>query len=71
MYAIEPGDCVQLARDLAQANGCADRIRFIQDFSTNVTLPERADVIVADVRGILPYEGRWTPAKECSRPAAC
>jgi protein arginine N-methyltransferase 1 len=54
VYAIEPHDIIQLGRELALANGCAERITFIQDLSTRVTLPERADVIVADVRGALP-----------------
>ena len=54
---IEPSDSIQIARDLAEANGLSERIEFIQDLSTKVNLPERADVIVADVRGILPFYG--------------
>jgi protein arginine N-methyltransferase 1 len=42
-------------------NGFADRIEFIQDVSTHVTLPERADVIVSDLRGILPLYGGHIP----------
>ena len=57
VYAIEPNDSIQIARDLAEANGFCGRIEFIQDFSTKVTLPESADVIVADLRGILPFYG--------------
>lgn len=57
VYAIEPGDSIQIARDLAEANGFASRIEFIQDLSTTANLPERADVIVADLRGILPFCG--------------
>lgn len=57
VYAIEAGDALVVARELAAANHCADRIEFIAGFSTEVTLPERADVIVSDLRGILPlYE---------------
>lgn len=55
VYAIEPGDAIQVAREIAAANGYADRIEFIQDLSTKITLPERADVIVSDLRGILPF----------------
>lgn len=55
VYAIEPNDAIQVAREIAADNGCADRIEFIQDLSTNVTLPERADVIVSDLRGLLPF----------------
>src|SRR5947209_410431 len=57
VYAIEPSESIQIARDLAEANGLSSRIEFIQDLSTNVTLPERADVIVADLRGVLPFYG--------------
>lgn len=55
VYAIEPSHSIQLGRDLAAANGYADRIEVIQDLSTNISIPERADVIVADLRGLLPY----------------
>ena len=57
VYAIEPGETIQIARDLASSNGFDHRIEFIQEFSREVTLPERADVIVADLRGILPFYG--------------
>jgi len=57
VYAIEPGEVIQVARDLVLSNGFSGRVEFLQEFSTAVTLPERADVIVADLRGILPlYE---------------
>jgi len=61
VYAIEPNDAIHLARELAQANGYADRIEFFQDLSTHVTLPERADVIVSDLRGVLPLYGGHIP----------
>ncbi len=57
VFAIEPSDAIQVAREIAAANGYADRIEFIQDLSTNITLPERADVIVSDLRGVLPLLG--------------
>ena len=43
-----------MAREIAAANGFADRIDFFQELSTEVELPERADVIVSDLRGVLP-----------------
>jgi len=55
VYAIEPEDIIQVAREIAAANHCADHIEFIQDRSTRVTLPEQADVIVSDLRGVLPW----------------
>ena len=55
VYAIEPADAIQVAREIAAANGLADRIEFIQAMSTDITLPERADVIVSDIGGVLPW----------------
>jgi protein arginine N-methyltransferase 1 len=58
VFAIEPDNVIQLAKELAVANAVADRIEFIQDLSTNLELPERADVIVSDLSGVLPlYDG--------------
>ena len=54
VFAIEPSNVLQVGRDAAREYGFSDRIEFIQDFSTNVTLPEQADVIVSDLRGVLP-----------------
>ena len=62
VYAIEPDDAIQVAREIAAANGFADRIEFIQDLSTRITLPERADVIVSDLRGVLPLFRHHIPS---------
>ena len=55
VYAIEPDDTIQVAREIAAANGLADRIEFVQAMSTEITLPERADVIVSDIGGVIPW----------------
>jgi protein arginine N-methyltransferase 1 len=62
VFAVEPNDAIELARELAEANGFSDRIEFIQDTSTNVSLPERVDVVVSDLRGQLPLFGRHIPS---------
>lgn len=62
VYAIEPDDAIQVARQIAVANGYTERIEFIQDLSTQVALPEQADVIVADLGGILPWFRHHIPA---------
>jgi protein arginine N-methyltransferase 1 len=54
IYAVDPGDAIHQARAVARAAGFADRIEFIQDVSTRVELAERADVVVSDLRGVLP-----------------
>jgi type I protein arginine methyltransferase len=62
VFAIEPANIIQVGRDAAREHGVADRIEFIQDVSTKVALPERADVIVSDLRGILPWFQRHIPS---------
>ena len=62
VYAIEPGNAIQIARDLATANGFSERITFIQDLSTKVELPEAATVIISDLRGKLPVYGHHLPS---------
>ena len=58
VYAIEPDPALALARVVARANSLSAQIEFIQKFSTEVELPEKADVIVADLKGALPmYRG--------------
>jgi len=54
VYAVESDDWIHMAREIVQANGCADRIEFIQGRSTEITLPERVDVIVSDLHGRMP-----------------
>jgi type I protein arginine methyltransferase len=62
VYAIEPSEIIQTAREVAAANGCTDKIQFFEELSTRVTLPVRADVILSDLRGVLPLFERHIPA---------
>ena len=62
VFAVEPADAVQTAREIAAAQGLDDRIDFIQGVSTRVELPERADVIVSDLRGALPLFHHAVPS---------
>ncbi|MCP4164784.1 MAG: methyltransferase domain-containing protein [Chloroflexi bacterium] len=62
VYAVESNDTIELASELAQDNDYADHIEFIHDLSTNITLPEQVDVIVSDLRGVLPLFGNHIPA---------
>jgi protein arginine N-methyltransferase 1 len=62
VYAIEASDTIEVARDLARANGLAERIRFVHGRSTELTLPETAGVIVSDLRGVLPLFGGHIPS---------
>jgi type I protein arginine methyltransferase len=58
VYAFESSAVIELAREIAAANGFADRIEFIPKLSIESTLPERANVIVSDVHGVLPFFDR-------------
>lgn len=56
VYAIDDGGIIGIARQIAAANGVADRITYIHAYSTRAELPERADVIVSDQMGRLGFE---------------
>lgn len=58
VYAVEPDDIIQLARQTAADNGFSDRIEFIQALSTEIDLPQRVDGIVTDIHGVLPLYGK-------------
>jgi len=55
VYAIEPDDVIHVARRLAEANDLADRIEFIQEDSRDYQPTDRADVLISDLRGVLPF----------------
>ena len=55
VYAIEPNSAIEIARETAQRNGLGSRIEFIKDLSLNVELPEKVDVLVSDLRGVVPH----------------
>ena len=57
VYAVDPSDVIHVGRELAAANGCTDRIAFIQALSTDLTLSEPVDVIVQEIHGVLPMFG--------------
>ena len=57
VFAVEQSPYIELARRLAETNGYDDRIECIHADSTAIELPERADVIVSDIRGVLPLFG--------------
>lgn len=54
VIAVEPDDAVGHGRAFAEANGCADRITFVQGLSSRYVPSERADVLVEDLRGVSP-----------------
>lgn len=55
VYAIEPSGIIEVAREIAAANGCLDRIELLQADARAVELTERANVVIADLRGTIPF----------------
>jgi protein arginine N-methyltransferase 1 len=68
VYAIETEDIIEVAKQIAAANGFADRIQFFQNDSRKVELPERVDAIVSDIRGVLPlFDGALASQQDARR----
>lgn len=61
VHAIEPDNAIEVARESAAANGLSDRIEFHQAMSNAVNLPVMADVVVSDLRGVLPLFQQHIP----------
>ncbi|MGH8107781.1 MAG: 50S ribosomal protein L11 methyltransferase [Arenimonas sp.] len=55
VYAIEPDDAIKVAKLCAENTDYADRITWIQGLSTQLELPEKADIVIADLHGTLPF----------------
>ncbi|MBA4169699.1 MAG: 50S ribosomal protein L11 methyltransferase [Chloroflexi bacterium] len=51
VYAIEAGAIAEHAQWVIAANGYADRITIIRGWSTTVSIPERADVLISETIG--------------------
>jgi protein arginine N-methyltransferase 1 len=67
VYAIDAGEVIHFAKQLAVANGFADRIEFFHGDSRQMQLAERANVLVSDVRGALPLFADALPSIEDAR----
>lgn len=55
VYAIEPDDIIELARQNAIAGGVSERITFIQARGQDAVIDGRADVLISDLHGALPW----------------
>ena len=56
--AVDTNPAIHLGPRLAAANGCADRIVFHHADVERLTLPDRVDVIISDLRGPTPFARR-------------
>src|SRR5512138_362633 len=56
VYCIEQTGIIEVARELARANGFADRMHFVMAHSSWAEIPESVDVIVCDQIGHFGFE---------------
>jgi hypothetical protein len=57
VYSVQTVHTVSVAKEIAAANGCADRIEFIDSAAAGGVLPDRIDVVLAQLPGKLPLHG--------------
>lgn len=67
VFAVDPSDSIVVAEEIAAANGLSRSIEFFQAMSTEITLPERADVVISDMHGVLPQFRRHLVAIKDAR----
>ena len=67
VYAIDMDGVVDFGRQLAAANGFGDRILFLRGDSRQIHLPERVNIVVSDVRGVLPLHSNAIDTIENAR----
>lgn len=62
VWAVDTDPSVELVSVLAERNGLDDRIRALRCSSADLEPAEPFDVIVSDLRGVLPFFGRHLPS---------
>jgi SAM-dependent methyltransferase len=53
VYSIEVGSIIGLAREICRVNGFRDRVTYLRGWSTELELPRKVDVVIADQIGNL------------------
>jgi protein arginine N-methyltransferase 1 len=67
VWAVEPDETVHVGKVVARDNGVADRVTFVQGTVEELQLPRPADVVISDLRGVLPLYSKHFHAIEASR----
>ena len=62
VYALEPAPVINIARQVARVNDVADRIEFVEGQSQDLELEGGADVVVSDLRDLIPLFMRHIPS---------
>lgn len=55
VFAVEPDYAIEAAKLCSENSSYSDRITWIRGLSTKIDLPEKVDVVVADLHGTLPF----------------
>ncbi|MGI9534788.1 MAG: 50S ribosomal protein L11 methyltransferase [Thermodesulfobacteriota bacterium] len=58
VFAVEPNTAIKIGIQSARRNGFAERIEFLNKSSSDIQLNEKVDLIISDLRGILPLFGK-------------
>ena len=62
VVALDPNPAIHVARRILASNGFADRARCVQAVSKDFVSEDRFDVIVSDMRGVLPFVPNHLPS---------
>lgn len=62
VWAVEPDDLIQVACEIAEENGLAERIHFVQARVQDVAPGRSFDLVVSDLHGVMPQHGDHLPA---------
>ena len=62
VIAVECNPSIRLAKRFVQHNGLTDKVICIRGLSTDLTLDEPADVIISDLRSVLPLYDQHIPS---------
>ena len=62
VIAVDHDSSLGLGQAIVQESGFLPRFEFLNDFSTNIETPVLCDVVVSDLRGVLPLYGRHIPS---------
>jgi len=62
VIAVECNPSIRLAKRFVQHNGLADKVLCVKGLSTDLTLEKPADVIISDLRSVLPLYHQHIPS---------
>ena len=51
VYAIEQGDIIKIAGEIADKNGMSNKIIFLKGDSREISIPEKADLLISEIIG--------------------